>query len=337
MADTRPTLTLAHSPDPDDVFMWWPITGKIRADVPRGAPHDHPTSPSVIDTGKFRYIAVADDIEVLNRRAITPGEDTPYDITALSFRAWADCRAAYRLTACGSSFGDGYGPKIVRRADQSNARAEIACPACLAKPGVRFAVPGMRTTAFMLLGLVMGPTRLRRAIDEGRVTEMPFERVIPAVASGDFEVGLVIHEGQVTFADAGLALVADVGAWWKQSTGLPTPLGGNALRRDLDARFGPGSADDVAATLARSIAHASTHRDESIDYTMPFALANIAAGGHAAERPTRERVTKYIDMYVNRFTADMGEEGVESLRRLFAAGAEAGLCPAVGAVDVLGY
>lgn len=325
---SRPTLTLAHSPDPDDVFMWWPITGKIDPKTGKVL------SPPVIDTGRFEFAPVAADIEVLNKRAITGAE--LYDISALSFRAYADVQDRYVLTAGGSSFGDGYGPKVVCRKDQSGSPVHIGCEGCLSKPGVRFAVPGMRTTAFMLLGLVMGPANLRRAIDEKRVREVPFERVIPTVASGEADVGLVIHEGQITFADAGLRMVVDVGAWWKEETNLPLPLGANAIRRDLDQRFGPGTLVEVEQTLARSIAHAMGRREESVAYTLPFALANVDRGGHKGETPTLERVNRYIDMYVNTWTVNMGAAGVEALRRLYEAGEKAGLCPRIERLDVLG-
>lgn len=326
----QPTLTLAHSPDPDDVFMWWPITGRLD---PRTG---EPLSPPTIDTGRFTYRAVPADIQALNRRAMTAPEPELYDVTALSFRAYADVQQRYRLTACGSSFGDGYGPKVVCRKDQTGDPVSIGCEGCLAKPGVRLAVPGLQTTAFLMLGLVMGSAALRTALDEGRVIEVPFERVIPAVADRQADVGLVIHEGQIAFADAGLRLVIDVGAWWKEETGLPLPLGANALRRDLDQRFGPGATDDVARTLSRSIAHALSRRDESIAYTLPFALENVARGGHAGEAPTLERVSKYIDMYVNAWTINMRAPGIEALRRLYQAGIDAGLCPPVRALDVLG-
>lgn len=325
MSDARIQLTLAHSPDPDDVFMWWPITGKLD---PADA---SPLSPPVIDTGRFTFRGVPADIDVLNRRAIL-GQDTElYDISAISFRAYADCASRYALTACGSSFGDGYGPKVV-----APAGAHIRSVESLREPGVRIAVPGVRTTAFLLLGMVMGPDAIRRALDEHRIVELPFERVIPEVASARADAGLVIHEGQVTFADAGLELVVDVGAWWKEKTGLPLPLGGNVVRRDLETRAGPGALTDIERILRKSIEHAAKHREESMTYALPFALENVGRGGDRREKPTLDRVQRYVDMYVNRWTSDMGSAGVEALRRLFDAGTAAGLCPAVGELDVIG-
>lgn len=313
--DARPELVLAHSPDPDDVFMWWPITGQI---TPDGTPLPGPAGRPVIDTGRFRFRPFPADIEVLNRRAATSGD---IDITALSFRAYADVHRRYQLTSCGSSFGDGYGPKVIAAREMT--------VASLMDPAARIAVPGRRTTAFLALGLLLGPAGMA---DPDRFIEMPFERVIPAVAEGEVEAGLVIHEGQLTFVDAGLRLVVDLGAWWKRSTGLPLPLGANAVRRDLNARYGPGSIADVASTLRRSIEHAMERRAESVEYTMPFALANMARAGAVRHEPTPERVERYIGLYVNELTLDMGSAGREALRRLYQSGSAAGLCPDPGPI-----
>lgn len=323
MADDRPTLRLAHSPDPDDVFMWWPITGRVdRAawNRDRSERHGEPApvaEPPAINTGRFQFAPVPADIEVLNRRAATVGD---LEITALSMRAWATVRTRYRLTSCGSSFGDGYGPKVVAL----GARGD--CLALLHRPGVRFAVPGRRTTAFLLLGILLG----REGLERSEFLEMPFDRVIGAVAGGEADAGLVIHEGQVTFEAAGLRKVVDLGHWWKSRTGLPTPLGGNAVRSDLDERYGAGAAAEVAATLRRSLQHAMRRREESLDYAMTFALA--AEGGGLA---TRERVARYLDMYVNPLTLDMGETGRRAIRRLFEEGAAAGLCESPGIIETL--
>jgi 1,4-dihydroxy-6-naphthoate synthase len=310
-------LTLAHSPDPDDAFMWWPITGKINPD---GTPHSGRDGQPAIDTGRFRLRAIPADIHVLNRRAI---ERADLDITALSVRAYADVSDRYRITRCGASFGDGFGPKIVCRAGDRT----IACEGCLRRADVTIAVPGKQTTAFLLLGMVLGSEALA---SEARFIEMPFERIIPAVARGDVQAGLVIHEGQLTFGDAGLRLVVDVGEWWKQETGLLTPLGVNAVRRDLDARFGAGTSSAVGDVLAASVEYAMERREESTAYTLPFALANTArgaGGGPSDERPTLERVDRYCRMYVTEETRDMGERGRGAIERLLRDGAALGLCP----------
>lgn len=328
MPDPRPILTLAHSPDPDDAFMWWPITGKIDPGAFRAGGTGLEPGPACIDTGGFRFAAAPDDIEALNRLAI--GE-ARYDITAISFRAYTEMKDRYAITACGSSFGEGFGPKIVCRKDQSGSAVRIACENCLKPANVRIAVPGVKTTAFLMLGLVLGPEAMAH---RGRFIEMPFDRIIPAVASGEADAGLVIHEGQLLFAGAGLRLVLDVGSWWHERTGLPLPLGANAVKRDLDVRFGPGTLSRVQATLRRSIEHALAHRDESIEYARGFALAN--AGPGRGEPPSRERVDEYVRMYVNRWTVDMGREGREAVRRLLKEGHAAGLCGEPGALDVVG-
>lgn len=307
MLDDRSVLTLAHSPDPDDAFMWWPITGKV---TPGEA--DRVASPPAIETGRFRFRAVPRDINALNRHA-AEGAD-PYDITALSARAYADVADRYALTACGASFGDGYGPKLVCREG-----APLRCEGCVRAQRPLIAVPGARTTAFLVLSLMVGAPL--------RYVEMPFDAVIAAVGRGEADAGLVIHEGQLTFTDAGLRQVADLGEWWKTRMGLPLPLGVNAVRRDLEERFGAGTMREIAVTLSRSLRHALERREESIDYAMGFAMANAGSGVI-----TRERVERFVDMYVNRWTVDMGDAGREAVRRLLNEGSRAGLCPEVGEV-----
>jgi 1,4-dihydroxy-6-naphthoate synthase len=288
--------------------MWWPITGKIRPDGTQVA-------PAAIDTGRFRFQAVPADIEVLNRRAAASGD---LDITALSFRAWGPVRDKYVVTNTGSSFGEGFGPKVIARPDSE----QVHCINCLRSADVRIAVPGRRTTAFLVLGMLLGRERVAK---EGKIIELPFEQIIGAVARGDVEAGLVIHEGQLLYEQAGLKLIVDLGRWWREQTGLPLPLGCNAVRRDLDARFGPGSLAEVSTTLRRSVDYALEHRSESLEYTMPFALANSAKPGGSGE-PTLERVDEYVRMYVNRWTVDMGTDGLAAVQRLFDEGARAGLC-----------
>lgn len=318
---SRLVLTLAHSPDPDDVFMWWPLTGKINPD---GTPVRGPQGRPVIDGGRFEFRAFPADIHVLNRRAIEVGD---LEITALSARAYAEVSNRYILTRCGASFGDGFGPKVVCRSDDTR----IACEGCLRDPSLTIAIPGRQTTAFMLLGLVLGDVAARR---EDRFMEMPFDRVIPAVASGAADAGLVIHEGQLTFADAGLRLVCDVGAWWKTRTGRLAPLGVNAVRRDLDSLHGAGTVREIARLLRSSVAFATERRDESTAYALPFALANTARGGDGGES-TLERVDRYCRLYVGESALDMGEAGLEAIDALLAAGAETGLCPRTGRVEAV--
>jgi len=289
--------------------------------------------PAPLDTGRFQYRAVPADIEVLNRRAAEVGD---LDITAISFRNYCEIKERYALTACGSSFGDGFGPKLVCRADRAGDVDAFV------DSRVRIAIPGRRTTAFLVLAQAMmkaGGARVREMLEPeaGVFVEKRFEEIIPAVARGEFDAGLVIHEGQLLFEQAGLRLVVDVGAWWKRETQLPLPLGANVIRRDLDARFGTGTMKEVGEMLRRSIDYALSHRRESLEYTMPFALANATRSGEASgEAPTIERVDRYVSMYVNQWTVDMGKAGVEAVRRLLTQGHALGLCGSPGEIDVVG-
>jgi 1,4-dihydroxy-6-naphthoate synthase len=318
-----PTLTLAHSPDPDDAFMWWPLTGMV---TPTGEPLPGPEGRPALDTGPSTFKSLPLDIEALNRRAIEVGD---LDITALSVRAWADAQDRYLITTCGASFGDGFGPKVVVQASN----AQVHCQVCLRrvlKAGARIAIPGRRTTAFLLLGLVLADPAL---MSRDCFVELPFDQIIPSVARGEADAGLVIHEGQLTFADAGLKMILDVGRWWKERTGLKLPLGINAINRNLDQRHGPGTIAQVAALLRRSVAYAMARWDQSVRYTLPFAAANAERAG--AEPPTLERIDRYCRMYVSEETRDMTDSGREAIRRLLSEGAAAGLCPGVATVETV--
>jgi 1,4-dihydroxy-6-naphthoate synthase len=327
------TLTLAHSPDPDDVFMWWPITGMIEppADPQRVEPA-RVVSPPEIDTGPFRFVPIAADIAALNRRAVAGSPETDLDITALSIFAWAHVHARYALTAFGSSTGYGYGPKVVARAAPPGPSASPACYAgaisprdagvrALLEPGALTAIPGRQTTAFLLLSMMLGDDAPRL-----RTLEMAFNRILDAVSNGACGVthGLLIHQSQLTFAQLGLDLVADVGEWWLARTGLPLPLGGNAVRRDLDARHGPGTTQAVVDVLDRSLRHAVEHRERSLEYCMRF-----------APEITRAQAERYIEMYVSDLTVDAGEPGRGAMQRLLDEAADRGLGPPVGTVELL--
>lgn len=313
-------LTLAHSGDPDDAFMWWPLTGKVNPD---GTPAPGRGTEPRITSPRFRFRAVPGDISAFNTLASTTA---PYDITALSVRAWAGVASTYVITNAGSSFGDGYGPKVVVRADN----ADISCQQCLKDPEVRIAVPGLRTSAFLTLGLMLGK---EIASQPDKFVEAPFDQIIPLVRDRTVGAGLVIHEGQVTFAQAGLKEIIDLGKWWKHSHGLPLPLGVNAIKRDLDTRFGAGSVAEVARLLEQSLDYALAHRSESIDYTMPYAALNAQTSGTPA--PSFDTVERYIDMYVTDLTVDMGQRGRTAIEWLLKEGAEAGLCPRVDEVGVV--
>ncbi len=294
-----PTLTLAHSPDPDDVFMWWPL-GSL--DV-----------PPVFDTSPFRFEPIAEDIQVLNRRAIERGD---LDITAISIHAYPHIKDRYRLTDCAGSFGEGYGPKVVVRDSSDAPRDFTSALRWLGEPGRVVAVPGVNTTAYLMLHLMLG-----RAFE---FLEVPFHEIGDAVASGRADAGLLIHDAQLTFARHGLRGVADLGAWWKEHTGGALPLGGNVVRRDLDDRFGPGSLARVGELLARSVRWALDHRDEGMDRI-------------AARYPDLDRTTldAYLKMYVSPLTVSCGEAGSGAIRDLLGRGFRAGLCPDPGGVDVL--
>jgi len=316
----RHTLTLAHSPDPDDVFMWWPITGKIdpvrKDEQGFGVVVESPR----LETGRFAFRALAEDIAVLNRRAIASvgtsgvagGQAGELDITALSMFTWAHVRDRYQLTACGSSMGEGYGPKVVARRGEAS------------RPARKIAVPGVKTTAFLLWKLWEESLDAAKfAVQEPEIIELPFDQILDAVASGTADRGLLIHQSQLTYADVGLEQLVDLGQWWGEQTGMPLPLGGNAIRRDVDDRFGAGSIPEITALLDCSIRFALDHRDESVRYCMQFAT-----------EINRDQAERYIDMYVSPLTIDMGERGELALRLLFREAHRLGLCPRVEVIDI---
>ncbi len=314
------TLSLAHSGDPDDAFMWWPITGKVGPD---GVPWKGEDGRARIDCGRFTFRAIPGDIEQFNRRAAEYGD---YDITALSVRVYPEVRQRYVMTLCGGSFGEGYGPKVVAKAD----RYELDGVEQLRDEGLRIAIPGRRTTAFLVLSLLLGKTSMFR---KDRFVELPFDLIIPAVASGEVDAGLVIHEGQTSFEDAGLKQLVDLGSWWKQTRNLPLPLGINAIRRDFDGRFGEGSQEAIVSLLRQSIAYALAHRSESVHYTLPYAVENARRSG--TQVPTIEGVDRYISMYVTPLTTDMGGAGLSAIGKLLAEGHAAGLCSHPGEISAV--
>lgn len=316
---TKATLTLAHSGDPDDAFMWWPVTGKVD---PEGVPLPGAASEPRISHPRFTFRAVPGDIARFNRLALA---EAPYDITALSVRAFAGVTERYVMTSCGSSFGEGYGPKVVCRED-----SPLRTPSDLCASDCAVAVPGHQTSAFMTLALL-----LKAGADGAmrRCPEFAFDEVIPQVVAGRVGAGLVIHEGQITFGQAGLRQVVDLGAWWRRTRMLPLPLGINAVKADLDARFGAGSLAEVAAMLRASLAYALAHREESTAYTVPFAHRNAVRSGTAELTP--EGLDRYLSMYVTGLTQDLGAVGRRAIERFLTEGARAGLCPAVGVLRVI--
>ena len=303
----RIELTLGHSPDPDDAFMWWPITGKIDPADP-----ERVIEPPVLDCGRFSFRAVPADIAELNTRAVETGD---LDITAVSMHAWAHVADRYVLTRCGASMGDGYGPKVVvpegsEITDVSSLRERVAAGSC------RVLVPGATTSAFLALRSLIGAGFAYEA--------MRFDAIPAALLAGQGDVGIIIHDAQLTFDREGLALVVDLGQWWTRQTGLPLALGANAVRRDLDERFGAGTIQEVSRLLGASIAHAMVHRDEGVAYAMGFAVGEDAG-----------LVERFIGLYVNALTVDAGETGRLAVERLLEDGASNGLCPAVGVVEMV--
>jgi 1,4-dihydroxy-6-naphthoate synthase len=273
-ADGRRTIHLAHSPDADDAFMFWALAA------------------GRIDTGDRRYEHELGDIESLNRRALA-GE---LEVTAVSLHAYAYLVDRYALLAHGASIGDRYGPRIVSRAPRP------ADPrAALAAPGTVVAVPGELTTAFLALKLYQPAVRH---------VVVRFDEIEDHVAAGRADAGLLIHEGQLTYADRGLHLWTDLGEWWHGDTGLPLPLGGNVVRRDL----GPALMQEVARDLKASIEYGLSHRGE--------ALAHARAYGRGLDAA---RIDRFIGMYVNAYTVDYGATGRRAVAELLARAHRAGL------------
>ncbi|MFN0012550.1 MAG: menaquinone biosynthesis family protein [Phycisphaerales bacterium] len=300
-------LTLAHSADADDVFMWWPITGRVDPRAP-GTLLSPPPQPA-IDTGRFGYTAVPEDIQALNARAVATGD---LDITAISMFTYPAVQDRYALTCCGWSLGDGFGPKLVVR---EGTGADLDR---LRKAGARIAVPGVQTTAFLVLTLLLGRN--------GFVpVPMRFDQIAAAVSRGEVDAGVLIHESQIDFERLGLRALEDLGRWWKETTGLPLPLGANVVRRDCEQRFGPGTLAEIEATLTASIRHALAHRAAGLAYARTFSPPISDAD-----------LDRYVSMYVSPLTVDAGEAGREAVVRLLAEAHGAGLCKPVGRIAFAG-
>jgi 1,4-dihydroxy-6-naphthoate synthase len=266
-------VRVGHSPDPDDAFMF------------------HALVNGKIDTEDLRFEQIHQDIETLNRRALA-GE---LEVTAISIHAYAHLAERYRLLQCGASMGDGYGPRIV--AGRPLSREDLR--------GIPIAVPGRMTSAYLALGLYLGGEYPHEVV--------PFDQILERVADGTFQAGLLIHEGQLTYADHGLEMVADLGEWWgRENDGLPLPLGANAVRGDLP----PDRQRQVQRLLLRSIDYALEHRAEALDYAGTFGRG-LDPG----------RTDEFVAMYVNDWTRDLGERGRLSVRRFLDRGHEAGFLP----------
>jgi 1,4-dihydroxy-6-naphthoate synthase len=267
-------IHVAHSPDSDDAFMFYALAeGKI-------------------DTGALRYEHELSDIESLNRRALH-GE---LEVSAVSIHAYAYLHRTYALLSSGSSMGDGYGPRLVATAAApSDPRAALR--------GLRIGVPGKLTTACLALSLYQ---------PEHTPVVMPFDQIEEAVHRGEVDVGLLIHEGQLTYADEGLQLWEDLGAWWLRETGLPLPLGGNVVRRDL----GDAIIAQIARDLRSSIEYGLAHRRPALEHAKQF---NRGIGD--------ERTDTFVGMYVNEWTVDYGPRGRAAVQLLLDRAVAAGLVP----------
>jgi 1,4-dihydroxy-6-naphthoate synthase len=269
---TRQIITVGHSPDPDDAFMFYAL------------------AHNKIDTGRFHFRHELQDIETLNNRALR-GE---LEVSAVSLHAYAFLQDKYALLPSGCSMGDKYGPMVVSRRKMSIEELK----------NVTIAVPGTRTTAYLALRLL---------IPEGFSSEVvPFDQIIPAVAKGKFEAGLIIHEGQLTFQNQGLNLIVDLGIWWHEKTGLPLPLGGNVVRKDL----GQEAMSEISRLLKESIRYSLGHRNEALAYALQYARDMDLA---LADR--------FVGMYVNEWTLDYGPRGREAVQRLLSEGHRAGIIP----------
>lgn len=268
-------IRLAHSPDPDDAFMFYGLAS------------------GAVDAGPYQFEHILEDIQTLNERAMR-GE---YELTAISIHAYPYVADHYILTSCGSSMGDGYGPMIVatRPMNVEDLRGRL------------IAVPGLKTTAFLALKLLMGDRGFEHRV-------VMFDEIPAEVKAGRADAGLLIHEGQLTYAKEGLHLVVDLGVWWKHKTGLPLPLGGNVVRRDL----GLEHCKRIADIMRASIRYGLDHREEAVQYALRF--------GRGLDQQLADR---FVGMYVNEWTIDYGERGRAAIRRLLADGAAAGLVPAV--------
>jgi 1,4-dihydroxy-6-naphthoate synthase len=262
-------ITVAHSPDADDAFMFYALAaGKL-------------------DTDGLSIKQVMRDIQSLNKEAV----QGTYDVTAISFAAYPNISDKYFLMPCGSSMGEGYGPIVVTTKEVSLEKLSSA----------RIAIPGKQTTAYLCLRLFQSGLN---------VVEMPFDQIIGAVQDGSVDAGLLIHEGQLTYGAQGLNKILDLGEWWQDKTGLPLPLGGNAIRKDLGKEL-------IAKTihiLKEAILYSLNHREEALTYALTF----------ARDLP-HDLANRYVGMYVNELTVDCGEKGQRAVKRLFEEAKKSGI------------
>ena len=268
-------FTLGHSPDPDDAFMFYAM------------------AQNKIDLRGYRFEHRLEDIQTLNERAVR-GE---LDISAISIHAYAYVAHKYALLPCGASMGDGYGPIIVRKRPTPNSQRTTSDEDAAVREfliGKKIAVPGKMTSAFLALQLFLG---------EFDYVVVPFDQIFDALRSGQADLGLIIHEGQLTYAKSGFEKIVDLGSWWKAQTGLPLPLGGNVVRKDIPKPV----RHDLSEIIRESIDYGLAHREEAVQHSLPYARDMDA-----------KLAGKFIGMYVNEFTRDYGEVGRDAIRRFLA-------------------
>jgi 1,4-dihydroxy-6-naphthoate synthase len=275
---TQRLITVGHSPDPDDAFMFYALA------------HDK------LDTSDLKFRHELQDIETLNRRALR-GE---LEVTAVSIHAYAFLLDKYALLPTGCSMGDRYGPMVVSKRLMTISDLR----------GARIAVPGTLTTAFLALRLLLG--------NDFTYAVVPFDQILGAVERDEYGAGLIIHEGQLTYRNQGLDLIVDLGVWWQEKTGLPLPLGGNVVRRDL----GVETIQQISRLLKESIRYSLAHRDEALDYALKY-----------ARDMDKALADRFVGMYVNDWTLDYGPRGREAVRRLLDEGHKAGVIPSPVAVE----
>ena len=268
-------FTLGHSPDPDDAFMFYAM------------------AQNKIDLRGYRFEHRLEDIQTLNERAVR-GE---LHISAISIHAYAYVAHQYALLPCGASMGDGYGPIIVRKRPTPNSQHTTSDEDAAVREfliGKKIAVPGKMTSAFLALQLFLG---------EFDYVVVPFDQIFDALRSGQADLGLIIHEGQLTYAKSGFEKIVDLGSWWKAQTGLPLPLGGNVVRKDIPKPV----RHDLSEIIRESIDYGLAHREEAVRHSLPYARDMDA-----------KLAGKFIGMYVNEFTRDYGEVGRDAIRKFLA-------------------
>jgi len=274
-------IQLGHSPDPDDAFMFYGL------------------ATGAMDSGPYQFQHILQDIQTLNERAMK----AELEVTAISLHAYPYVSKNYALTACGCSMGDNYGPMIV-------AKKPFTIEELKDK---RIAIPGTMTTAFLAASIILGKG-FRNVVK-------PFDEILQYVEAGHADAGLIIHEGQLTYQTRGLVCCLDLGKWWMEQTGLPLPLGGNVIRRDL----GMPRMLEITAILKKSIEFSLAHRKEAVEYSLKFGRDLNAS-----------LADEFVGMYVNKWTVDYGVRGREAVNRLLDEGAKIGMVPKCTPVEFIG-